>query len=162
MTHYSLDIDTFWIIWPAVLQGFGMGLIFVPLSTVAYATLARSRMAEAAGLYSLVRTMGSAIGISIVTTMLTRQGQVLWNELGGGLTRFNPAVQSYLRGLHLDPANPKAVALMAQQIGQQAQMLAIIDVFQAVTWSFILMLPLVFLLRRKKGGDAAPAPVAAE
>jgi DHA2 family multidrug resistance protein len=160
MTHYSLDINTFWIIWPAMLQGLGMGLIFVPLSTVAYATLARSRMAEAAGLYSLVRTMGSAVGISIVTTLMTRQAQVLWNELGGGLTRFNPAVQAYLRGLHLNPADPKAVALMAQQIGQQAQMMAMLDVFQVITWSFVVMLPLVFLLRKKKPGGEAPIAVA--
>jgi DHA2 family multidrug resistance protein len=139
-----------------------MGLIFVPLSTVAYATLARSRMAEAAGLYSLVRTMGSAVGISIVTTLMTRQGQVLWNELGGGLTRFNPAVQQYLRGLHLNPADPKAVALMAGQIGRQAQMMAMLDVFQVITWSFVVMLPLVFLLRKKKSGGDAPMPVAAE
>ncbi|HEX4332971.1 MAG TPA: DHA2 family efflux MFS transporter permease subunit, partial [Usitatibacter sp.] len=55
MTHYSLDISTFWIIWPAFLQGLGLGLIFVPLSTIAYTTLDRRKMAEAAGIYSLVR-----------------------------------------------------------------------------------------------------------
>jgi DHA2 family multidrug resistance protein len=58
MTHYSLDISIFWVIWPTMLQGLGMGLIFVPLSTIAYATMERSRMAEAAGLYSLLRTHG--------------------------------------------------------------------------------------------------------
>jgi DHA2 family multidrug resistance protein len=158
MTHYSLDVSTFWVIWPAMLQGLGMGLIFVPLSTVAYATLERSRMAEAAGLYSLVRTMGSAVGISIVTTLMTRQGQVLWNQLGGNITSFNPAVRHYLQGLHLSPTDPRGIALLAQQIGEQAQMLAMIDVFQLITWSFVFMLPLVFLLRRRKPG-AAPVQV---
>lgn len=161
MTHYSLDVDAFWIIWPAMLQGLGMGLIFVPLSTIAYATLPRARMAEAAGLYSLVRTMGSAIGISIVTTLLSRQGQVLWNELGGRLTRFNPAVRHYLQGLHLAPDSPKAAALMAEQMARQAEMLAMIDVFQLITWSFVAMLPLVFLLKKKQAGGG-PIPVAAE
>jgi DHA2 family multidrug resistance protein len=104
--------------------------------------------------------MGSAVGISIVTTLMTRQAQVLWNELGGGLTRFNPAVQSYLRGLHLNPADPKAVALMARQIGEQAQMMAMLDVFQVITWSFVVMLPLVFLLRKKKPGGETPIAVA--
>ncbi|TFV86239.1 DHA2 family efflux MFS transporter permease subunit [Oxalobacteraceae bacterium OM1] len=161
MTHYSLDVSTFWIIWPAMLQGLGMGLLFVPLSTIAYATLDRTRMAEAAGLYSLVRTMGSAVGISIVTTLMSRQGQVLWNELGGNLNRYNPDVQQYLRGLHLRPDDPKAVALMAQQVAQQAEMLAMIDIFQLITWSFILMLPLVFLLKRNKRAGG-PIRVAAE
>ena len=148
MTKYSLDITPFWIIWPAALQGLGLGLIFVPLSTIAYATLERARMAEAAGIYSLVRTIGAAAGISIVTTLMTRQAQVLWNELGANVTRYNHAFIEYLRGLHLQPTDPKAIALVAGQVAQQAQMGAIIDVFAVTAWSFLLMLPMVMLLKR--------------
>ena len=150
MTKYSLDITPFWIIWPAALQGLGLGLIFVPLSTIAYATLERARIAEAAGIYSLVRTIGAAVGISAVTTIMTRQAQVLWNELGANVTRFNPSLLEYLRGLHLQPSDPRALAIVASQVGQQAQMGAIIDVFAVTAWSFLLMLPLVLLLRRGK------------
>ena len=150
MTRYSLDVSTFWIVWPAFLQGLGLGFIFVPLSTIAYATLERSRMAEAAGIYSLVRTIGAAAGISVVTTLLTREAQVLWNELGAHVTRFNPALIEYLRPLHLSPTDPHALALIAAQIGQQAEMGAIVDVFKVTAWSFVAMFPLVFLLRRKK------------
>ena len=150
MTRYSLDVNTFWIIWPAFLQGLGLGFIFVPLSTIAYATLERSRMAEAAGIYSLVRTIGAAAGISVVTTLLTREAQVLWNELGAHVNRFNPALIEYLRPLHLSPSDPHALAILAAQIGQQAEMGAIIDVFKVTAWSFVAMFPLVFLLRRKK------------
>ena len=149
MTHYSLDITTFWIIWPAAVQGLGLGLIFVPLSTIAYATLPRAKMAEAAGIYSLVRTIGAAAGISVVTTLLTRQAQVSWNELGANVTRYNPAVIDYLRSLHLSPTDPHALALLAGQIAQQAEMIAIVDVFKVTMWSFLAMLPLVLLLRRK-------------
>ena len=156
MTKYSLDVSTFWIIWPALLQGLGLGLIFVPLSTIAYATLPRQRMAEAAGIYSLVRTIGAAAGISFVTTLMTRQAQVLWNELGANINRYNPAFLEYLRGLHLSPTDPHALALVAGQVAQQAQMGAILDVFKVTAWSFVAMLPLVFLLRRKTA-----APVAA-
>ncbi len=150
MTLYSLDVDTFWVIWPAFLQGLGLGLIFVPLSTIAYTTLPRQRMAEAAGIYSLVRTIGAAAGISIVTTLLTREAQVSWNELGGYITKFNPAVVQYLRPLHLAPTDPHAIALLAAKIGEQAQMNALIDVFKLTAWSFVAMLPLVLLLRRAK------------
>jgi DHA2 family multidrug resistance protein len=149
MTRYSLDVNTFWIVWPALLQGLGLGLIFVPLSTIAYATLARERMAEAAGIYSLVRTIGAAVGISVVTTVMTRQAQVIWNELGGHVTRYNAAVIEYLRGLHLSPTDPQAAAILAAQVGKQAQMGAMLDVFQLTVWTFFAMLPLVFLLRRK-------------
>lgn len=92
---------------------------------------------------------------------MSRQGQVLWNELGGRLVRFNPAVHHYLQGLHPRPDAPKAVALMAEQVARQAEMLAMIDVFQPITWSFIVMLPLVFFLRKKQV-ESGPTPVAAE
>jgi DHA2 family multidrug resistance protein len=159
MTSYSLDINTLWIIWPALLQGIGLGLIFVPLSTIAYATLDRAKMSEAAGIYSLVRTIGAAAGISVVTTLMTRQAQVMWNELGGHITKFNPAVIEYLRPLHLSPTDPQAMALIALQVAQQAQMAAILDVFKVTFWSFIAMFPLIFLLRRSKGPVAPPPPM---
>ena len=150
MTNYSLDINKFWVIWPAMVQGLGLGLIFVPLSTIAYATLPRARMAEAAGLYSLVRTMGSAIGISVVTTMMSREGQVVWNELGGHVQKFNFAMLAYLRSLHLQPTDPKAISLIAQQVAEQAEMVAMVDMFKLIAWSFLLMLPLVLFLRRSR------------
>ena len=155
MTFYSLDVNNFWIIWPVLLQGLGLGLIFVPLSTIAYATLDRSRMAEAAGIYSLVRTIGAAIGISIVTTLLAREAQVIWAELGAQVTPFSKALIEYLRPLHLTPRDPRAMPLIAQQIGRQAEMGAMLDVFKLTAWSFVLMLPLVMLLRR--GRRATPA-----
>ena len=150
MTWYSLDVSTVWVIWPAFLQGMGLGLIFVPLSTIAYATLERARMAEAAGIYSLVRTIGAAAGISVVTTLMTRQAQVIWNQLGGQVTRYNPALLEYLRHLQLAPTDPHAMALVAAELARQAQMGAMLAVFQVTTWSFLGMLPLVFLLRRSR------------
>ncbi len=150
MTYYSLDVSTAWIIGPALLQGLGLGLIFVPLSTIAYTTLERSRMAEAAGIYSLVRTIGAAAGISVVTTLMTRQAQVMWNELGGHVTKYNHALAEYLRPLHLSPTDPHAMAVVAAEIGRQAEMAAMLDVFKVTTWSFLAMLPLVFLLKRKR------------
>jgi DHA2 family multidrug resistance protein len=159
MTFYSLEINKFWIIWPTFLQGIGLGLIFVPLSTIAYATLDRSRMAEAAGIFSLVRTIGAAAGISVATTVLTRQAQVLWNELGAQINPYNPALSAWFRALGLSPTNPHAIALAAQQVAQQAQIGAMLDVFKLITWSFVLMLPLVFLMRP---ADATSGAVALE
>jgi len=156
MTRYSLDINAFWIVWPVLLQGLGLGLIFVPLATIAYATLPRTRTAEAAGVFSLVRTIGAAAGISIVTTLMTRQAQVVWNELGAHVTRFNPALAEYLRPLGIRPDDPHALAIVAQQIAQQSMMSAMLDVFLVTAWSFVVMLPLVLLLRKRAGAAATP------
>jgi DHA2 family multidrug resistance protein len=152
MTSYSLEINTFWIVWPLLLQGAGLGLTFVPLSTLAYATLPHSRMAEAAGLYSLVRTIGAAAGISIVSTVLTRQAQISWNELGAHAYAGNQALDAYLRHLNIAPNSKTAAAIVSGQIAQQAQMIALLDVFMLVTWSFVAMFPLVLLLKRQKLG----------
>jgi MFS transporter, DHA2 family, multidrug resistance protein len=161
MTDYSLDIDPFWIIWPAFLQGLGLGLIFVPLSTIAYATLERTRMAEAAGIYSLVRTIGSAVGISIATTILTRRTQVVWNELGGHVTRYNPALAAYAQRLGLSPTDPHTAAVIGQQLGTQAELVAMLDVFALIAWSFVVMLPLLLLLERSATGSQADREQAA-
>jgi DHA2 family multidrug resistance protein len=162
MTRWSLEMGTWTIIWPALLQGFGLGLIFVPLSTVAYLTLPRARMAEAAGIYSLIRTIGASVGISIVTTLMAHMQQVSWNEMGANITRFNPAVLAYFRGLHLSPTDPHALAIIAAQIGQESLMQAMLDAFKLTAWSFVLMLPLVFLMRAGRPGAGPRPPVAAD
>lgn len=157
MTFYSLEITTINIIVPAFLQGIGLGLIFVPLSTIAYATMDRSRMAEAAGIYSLVRTIGSAIGISIATTVLTHQTQVIWNELGAHINVYHEALLDYLRQLHLSPRDPRGLAVVARQVAQQSQMGAMLDVFKVITLSYFFMLPLLLLLK-KSSPTRGPTP----
>ncbi|HEX5420838.1 MAG TPA: DHA2 family efflux MFS transporter permease subunit [Gammaproteobacteria bacterium] len=150
MTYYSFDISTFWIVWPIFVQGIGFGLIFVPLSTMAYLTLERTRMAEAAGIYSLTRTIGGAVGISVATTVLTRQTQVAWNTIGGHITLYNPALFDYLRSLGLSPTSPLGVGVATQALARQAQMVGMLDVFELITWSFVAMVPLLLLMRSAK------------
>jgi DHA2 family multidrug resistance protein len=157
MTFYSLETTTINIIWPAFLQGIGLGLIFVPLSTIAYATLDRSRMAEAAGMYSLVRTIGASIGISIVTTVMTHQAQIIWNELGAHITVYQGAVTEYLARLGLQATDPRGLAIIAREVGMQSQMGALLDAFKLITWSYAFMMPLIFLLRRSTTRTGAPA-----
>jgi MFS transporter, DHA2 family, multidrug resistance protein len=161
MTYYSLNVNNWWLIWPPMVQGLGLGMIMTPISTLAFSTLPRAEAAEAAGLYSLVRTIGSSIGISITTTLMTREAQVLWNTLGGYIQPYNPAVSQYLRGLHIAPNSPQAAALLGAQIQQQAAILSVVDVFKFIEYSFIVMLPLVFLMRRPKRMNAASPSTAA-
>ena len=146
-TRYYLGISTWWLVWPVILQGFGIGMIYVPLSTMAFATLPANLSSEAAGMYSLVRTVGSSIGISVVTTIYSRLSQVNWNQLGGFAQPFNPAAHDYLFPLNLGVQTREGVAILGEEILRQSQMIALIDVFGFITVSFIIMLPLVLLLR---------------
>jgi len=160
-TYYSFVISPGWIIGPILIQGFGLGMIFVPLSAVAFTTLPISLRAEGAGLFSLLRTIGSSIGISIVATLLTRQAQSAWNRLGGHIQPYSSAVYQYLYPLHLNPLSSKGAAVLGLTLGRQSQMLAFVDIYAFIMWSFLIMLPFIFLLKRPPTAekDVSPLPV---
>lgn len=158
MTRYTLDISIFWLVWPIIVQGFGLGLIFVPLSTIAFATLPKADSAEAAGLYSLVRTIGSSIGISIAATVMTRHTQMAWQELGAHVQPYNPALPAYLHGLSVNGIDARTLGIVASEVGRQATMIGMLDAFTLILWSFVIMLPMVLLLKRGHHRSAgAPA-----
>lgn len=148
-TYYNLDIDAFWMIWPLLLQGFGLGLIFVPLSTLAYSSLPSHMLSEAAGLFSLLRTMGSSIAISIVITVFTRHTQIAWNQLSGFIEPYHHAVYDYVSRMNLSLDNPVAFQILAGEISKQSQMIAFLDIYMFITCSFIFMIPLVFFFKKQ-------------
>jgi len=159
-TLYNLEISTFWVMWPAIVQGFGLGLVFIPLSTIAFSTLPPRYAAEAAGIYSLLRTIGSGIGISIVATVMSRHTQIAWNHLGGHMNPYNPALEQYLSPLQLDLNSAGTPLVLAHELGRQAQMIGILDAYQLVLWSFAMMLPLVFIMKNPR--KSAPVPATSE
>jgi len=118
------------------------------LSTMAYGSLAPEQADAGAGLFNLARTLGSAMGVSIAATAYSRFGQIGWNELGGHINPFNPALYRWLDAQGLDVADPLAPALLAHELGRQASVLAFTQVFQLIAMSFLLMAPLLLLLRR--------------
>lgn len=155
-TRLNGDVTGAWFLPALVLQGAGMGLIFVPMSTLAFSTIGHDHAAEAAGIYSLVRSVGSAIGISVVSTYLTRATQAQWELMRGQVTPFHGAAAQYLRGLHLAPSSPLGVQLLAQAVGDQARLAAFVDALWLITASFAAMLPLLLLLRAPRRVAASP------
>lgn len=152
MTWYNLDVDNFWIIAPGIVQGMGMGMIFVPLSTLAYRTLPPEATDYAASIFNLARTIGGSIGIALVSTVLARESQMAWQVLGGNINPYNPALTDWLKstGLSLsDPATPQVLGLL---LTRESSMLGFVAAFFFVFLSFIALTPLVALL---KGGRAA-------
>lgn len=161
MAGYDLRINEWDVIWPVLIQGAGLGMIYVPLSTVAFSSLPKSAASEAAGLFSLMRTMGSSIGISLVTTIFIRHGQIAWNLIGARITAFGNGARAYLAPLHLLPGSPLGAAVLAHTLGRQSQMVAFDAAFLFITASFVAMLPLVlFVSSGRLGGRTAPAVAA--
>lgn len=162
MTGFSDTISPHDLVLPLILQGMGMGLIFVPISTLAFTTLPKTLAAEAAGIYSLIRSIGSAIGIAVLASYLSHSTQQQWAVLRGDITPYNAALDAYLNPLHLTSSDPQGIALVARTVFHQAQNAAYIDSFWFATMNFILMLPLLLLIRPPVKGAGNPAPVVAD
>jgi DHA2 family multidrug resistance protein len=150
MTRLTSEINAHDLILPMLLQGTGMGLIFVPISTLAFTTLPREIAAEAAGIYSLIRALGSALGISILATYFSRSTEQSWSLLRGNITLYSEELHRYLVPLHLENQDPQAIRLAARAVLHQAQNIGYIDSFWFATVNFILMLPLLLLVRTPK------------
>jgi len=156
MTGFSPQMDDTLIIWSGVVQGLGLGLVFVPLSTVAFATLEPRFRTDAAALFSLVRNIGSSIGISIVTVLLARNIQINHAELSAGLTPFNPNLQA--ASPLAAQGNPQALSQIDALLNQQSLMISYIDDFKLMMIVTLCAIPLALLLRKPRSA-VAPAGV---
>ncbi|MGA7374669.1 MAG: DHA2 family efflux MFS transporter permease subunit [Methyloceanibacter sp.] len=150
MAGLSLQADAWAIAWPGVIAGIGMGLFFVPLTAVAFGRMENEKLDEAAGLYALMRGIGSSIGIAVVSWLFVRQTQIHWGDLITHINPFNPAVPPYLSAHGLDVQAPSSMSIVALEIGRQAQMLAFIDLFWFIGMVTFAILPLLFLMKRPK------------
>jgi DHA2 family multidrug resistance protein len=152
MGWLNLQADAFWIILPSMVQGLGMGMIFVPLSTLAFATLSPGQTDYGSGIFNLSRTIGSSIGISIASTVVTHETAVARAALVDNIVPTNGNMLAWLERMHVPVGSPEAAALLSQQLSMQSAMLGFVHTFVFIAGSFILLSPLVFLLRRSGGG----------
>ena len=96
----------------------------------------------------------------IVATLLTRRTQQHWEVLGGHINAFNPGLQRWLNAHGLALNDPVSAQLLAGELHRQASMLAFVDAFWVISWTFILMIPLVWLLKRKPAESHRADPIA--
>ena len=163
MTGFSLDIGTSDLVRTGITQGLGLGFIFVPLSTLTFSTLQARLRTDATALYSLVRNLGSSVGISIVVALLSQNTQINHAELASNVTPFNKVF--HLPGVPAiwNLANPAGLAAFDMEVNRQAAMIAYIDDFKLMMIVTLLAVPLLMLLRvRRNGPGTAPEPVAVE
>ena len=161
MTRFDLDMDFRTATMARVLQAMGMAFLFVPINTAAYGFLPRDKNNAASGLMNLARNIGGSVGISVVTTMLDRRTQFHQNQLASHLSASNPVLQSRLKALGLlvqshggGPPGSSAVpyAFIQGILARQAAMLAYLDCFWFLGVAILLMVPMVFLMRKTRPG----------
>ena len=153
MANFNLAVDPYWIIASCLVQGFGMGFVFVPLTTLAMSTLKPDQVAEGTGIFNFGRSLGTSIGISVLITMLTRMSQVTWNGLSGHINTANPVVSTWLAKLNLTIDSELAPQLLAMELHRQSSMLAFVDCFYFSGIALLVVIPFLLLVRdqtRKK------------
>jgi DHA2 family multidrug resistance protein len=125
MIQWTPDVSQREIIVAIVIQGGAMGFLFTPIQVLAFVTLAPAMRTEGAALFSLLRNLGAAIGVSVATSMLARNTQVLHEMIGASITPFNRALQAAGPVHHwLDPATQHGTALLDRIVNEQAQIIA--------------------------------------
>jgi DHA2 family multidrug resistance protein len=154
MTGWTPDVSQTTIILVGVIQGIGLGFIFVPLSTVTLSTLSNEKRAEGAGLYSLSRNIGSSIGISVVNSLLTQNTQVNHADIAQHVTAVNRIFADPGIVRFWDPFTAAGRAALDAMITQQAQIIAYIDDYKLLMIATLLVIPLLIVFKRARdSGD---------
>ena len=147
MTDFNLLMDEDLIIVSGFIQGFGIGFAYVPLSTLAFGTLPSELRNEGTAFFNLLRNIGSAIGISIVQTLLTQNTQILHSHMVEHLTPYTLDHPSLLAN-HIDPNSEVGLQVFNGMVTQQAAMMAYINDYKLMMVITIAVIPLLLLLRK--------------
>ena len=154
------------IIWPQFLQGAGMALLFVPLTTVSMASIERDRMGYATSLFNLMRNIGGSVGIAITSTILQRQRQVIGTRLGENITAYDSTTQSMFEqirngfiaaGSDAVTATERTYAALHGILFREASMVSFVMLFRLLGVIFLALIPLVAIMSRPKAGVAPAA-----
>ncbi|MGD8341245.1 MAG: DHA2 family efflux MFS transporter permease subunit [Gammaproteobacteria bacterium] len=148
MTGFTLEVGAWPIIYTGLIQGIGLGFLFVPLSTAAFSTLAPHYRNEGTAMFSLIRNIGSSVGISVVITVLGHQAQTSHAEIGNSLGAFRPAIDPSALPSLWDWTTTAGAAALNAEVSRQALMIAYLNDFRLMMYVTLLALPLLFLLRR--------------
>ena len=156
MTGWTPDVDDWSLTRNAIIQGFGLGLVFTPLQVVTFSTLPVALRTDGTALFSLLRSVGLAIGVSVTSVVLTQSTQVMHAQIAASVTPFNRNLQSGGAYLFWNPTLPQGIAALNTEVTRQAQIIGYVDDFKLLFVVSLLMLPLLLMMRP---GKAKPAPV---
>ena len=159
MTNFYLQMDSNEVVWSGLLQGIGTGCVFAPLSTIAFSTLLPQLRNEGTAFFSLMRNLGSSIGISVVTTLLVRNTQIMHSRLAEHVTPFSDGLTPALSAGLPTVTN---LARLDAAVTQQAAMIAYNNDFKLMLILTVVAIPLVALLRAPPAAAPGVQPAIAE
>ncbi|MGH9394701.1 MAG: DHA2 family efflux MFS transporter permease subunit, partial [Terriglobales bacterium] len=158
----TLQVPVSYVVWVGVLQGCGMGFLFVPLTTTTVDPIPLAEMGYATSIYSLTRNIGGSFGIAFATTLQARRAQFHQNILVAHVTSASPGYSQLLaraqallaqHGMHPANAAHAALGLLYRLVQQQALLASYLDVFRAFGWIFFAGMPFLWIMRRPRAGQ---------
>jgi DHA2 family multidrug resistance protein len=155
MTGWNPNVTQWTIAVTGFIQGAGLGFLFVPLNTVTFATLAPEQRADATGLFNLSRNVGSSVGISVVSYLLIRNGQINHATIASHVTAVNPGFRDSVIAHAWSPWTASGRAALDQVVRNQASIISYIDDFKLMMILSLCAIPLVLLLRRAASGASS-------
>ncbi|MFT6009659.1 MAG: DHA2 family multidrug resistance protein [Parasphingorhabdus sp.] len=155
MSQWSMEMDWRPFVVSGLVQGLGMGLVFIPLNTLAFASLPPHLRTDGSSLLNLFRSIGASVGISIASALLGRNIQTSHSDLTSHITsstinNIDASTADRFQGL-----GDQALMLADALINKQAAMIAYLDDYWAMMWVTIAVIPLVLLLQKPKPGAQA-------
>jgi len=147
MSSFTLDVSPALLAWTGVIQGLGFGFVFVPLSTITFMTLPPRFRTEGTAMYSLMRNIGSSIGISVVVTLLARNTQINHASLAANLNPFRLAQLPTDLPRLLDWTTLTGRVALDNEVTRQAAAIAYLNDFTFVMWLTIAAIPLILLFK---------------
>jgi MFS transporter, DHA2 family, multidrug resistance protein len=145
MSHFSLQMTAGPIMLSGLTQGLGTGLLFVPISTIAFASLPQGLRTEAAGFYTLIRNIGSSIGISVMQVLFSNNLDQVHSDLVAHARPDNPLYRA--PNFQFSFVDLHSLAALDATISRQAAMVAYDDDFRLMLWITLVAMPLIFLMR---------------
>jgi len=153
MAHWSLAVDELHVIISGLLQGLGMGLVFIPLQVSAFATLSPALRTDGSSLLNLLRSLGASAGIAWMTVLLARNIQTAHADLGTNITTGTGNLVDFSTIDRFQALGDTALSLIDAEVNRQAAMIAYIDDFWLIMWITLAAAPLALLMKK----NTAPA-----
>ena len=169
MSWFNTQVDFNTIMWPRIVQGLGLGALFIPINVAALAHLPKERVGKATGMINLLRNLGGSFGIAMVTTVLAQRTQFHQSVLIAHVTPYDSVAQQTLTGAwtalwqagsNIVLAKTQAVALVYGLVQRESAMLAFIDCFWLQMLVMLVVIPLVFVIKKSRSefGDRPGRP----
>jgi len=159
MMHFDLSMGGWPVVISGFLQGMGSGLMFVPLSVLAFATLAPHLRPEASAMYTLIRNLGSSVGIALMQALAISNAQVMYGSLAGYVVPADPVVHADIGGML---TSLSGLAALEAELSRQSMMVAYIDDFKLMFIITLVCMPLLLLLKKPRRDQGEPIHVAVE